>query len=176
MASMNSRLYLNKQQSTPRKTTNTQNINKKTQRDSQDLNLIINLLHSYPRIPFSRKALFDFKRLKSTSNVNETTETVKLSSSAGCSGSSLSLRNPLSSFSSFLSSPFFPSSASSPYRPSPTLCLLSHLAAITSQPDHIPWPPKAACFSGGQQIVIIEKKKKASQPSLGGSTVDNLIV
>ena len=49
---------------------------------------------SYPRIPFSRKALFGFKRLKSTSNVNETAETVKLSSSAGCSGPSLSPRNP----------------------------------------------------------------------------------
>ena len=30
---------------------------------------------------FSRKALFSFKRLKSTSNANETAETVKLSSS-----------------------------------------------------------------------------------------------
>ena len=66
MASMNSRLYLNKQQSTPSKTTNIQNINKKKmQRDSKDLNLTMNLLHSYLRIPFSPKALFSFRRPKS---------------------------------------------------------------------------------------------------------------
>ena len=65
MASMNSRLYLNKQQSTPSKTTNIQNINKKKmQRDSKDLNLTMNLLHSYLRIPFSPKALFSFRCLK----------------------------------------------------------------------------------------------------------------
>ena len=51
------------------------------QRDSKDPNLTINLLHSYLRIPFSPRALFSFKRLKSTSNANETDETVELFSS-----------------------------------------------------------------------------------------------
>ena len=78
---MNSGLYLNKQQSTPSKTTNIQNINKKMLGDSKEPNQTINLLHSYLRVPFSSKSLFSFKRLKSTSNANESNKTMKLSSS-----------------------------------------------------------------------------------------------
>ena len=57
-------------------------------------------------------------------------------------------------------------------RLSSSLCLLSHLAAITSWPDHIPWPPKAALFPpGGQEKIYIYIYIKQSVVPHGGSTV-----
>ena len=48
------------------------------QRDSKDPNQTINLLPSYLRVPFSSEALFSSKRLKSSSNADETSKLTSL--------------------------------------------------------------------------------------------------